>query len=118
MKHAIMKPIYFTINNSLPLKVVPDTQVHLDGHTVIAYNYNIFFDSVKNDPLKSLSQNATSDKMTDPDYYGYITFEKPGHLYTYTPGEHRELKRGEIEEVIEQLSYYRDHPRLWDKSGT
>ena len=109
-----MKPIYFTIDNSLPLKVVPDTQAHLDGHTVIAYNYNIFFDSTKNDPVKALTQNTDLDKMTDPDYYGYITFEKPGRIFSYTPGEQRTLSRTEVEEIIEQLNHYRDNPKLWD----
>jgi hypothetical protein len=111
-----MKPIFFTIDNSLPLKVVPDTQAHLDGHTVIAYNYNIFFDSTKNDPAKALTQNDDSDKMTDPDYYGYVTFEKPGHVFSYTPGAQRHLSQTEMEEVIEKLNDYRDNPRLWDKS--
>ena len=109
-----MKPIFFTVDNSLPLKVIPDTQAHLDGHTVIAYNYNIFLDSAKNDPSKLLTQQPASDKMTDPDYYVYITFERPGHLFSYTPGEQRQLTRAEIEEVIEQLNHYRDNPELWD----
>jgi hypothetical protein len=112
-----MKPIFFTIDNSLPVKIIPDTQVHLDGHTVIAYNYNIFFDSAKNDPTKALTQQSASDKMTDPDYYGYITFEQPGRIFSYTPGDQRTLTRNEIEEIIEQLNHYRDHPELWDTNG-
>ncbi len=111
-----MKPIFFTIDNSLPLKIIPDTQAHLDGHTVITYNYNIYLDSTKNDPIKGLTQTTHSDKMTDPDYYGYITFEDPGHVFSYTPGAQRNLSRTEIEEVIERLNNYRDNPRLWDKS--
>ena len=51
-----MKPIFFTVDNSLPLKIIPDTQAHLDGHTVIAYNYNVFFDSTKNDPSAALAK--------------------------------------------------------------
>lgn len=109
-----MKPIFFTIDNHLPLKIVPDTQAYLDGHTVIAYNYNIFLDSTKYDPSKGLTKNNHADKMTDPDYYGYITFEKPGQLFSYTPGDQRELTREEVEEVIEQLNHYRDHPNLWN----
>lgn len=109
-----MKPIFFTVDNSLPLKIVPDTQAHLDGHTVLAYNYNIFFDSAKYDPASVFNTEEPSDKMTDPDYYGYITFERPGHLFSYTPGEQRQLTRAEIEEVIEQLNHYRDNPGLWD----
>lgn len=111
-----MKPIFFTIDNSLPLKIIPDTQAHLDGHTVITYNYNIYLDSAKNDPVKGLTQPKASDKMTDPDYYGYITFEDPGHLFSYTPGDQLALTRQEVEEVIEHLNHYRDNPKLWDNN--
>lgn len=109
-----MKPIFFTIDNHLPLKIIPDTQAHLDGHTVLAYNYNIFLDNAKNDPIKELTKDADSDNMTDPDYYGYITFEKPGGIFSYTPGDQRTLSQNEIEDVIEQLNHYRDNPDLWD----
>lgn len=108
-----MKPIFLTVDNSLHLKVIPDTQYHLDGHEVITYNYNIFFDSTKNDPTAIINGEASSDKMTDPDYYGYISFEKPGHLFSYTPGDLRQLTREELEEVIEHLNYHRDNPANW-----
>ena len=108
-----MKPIFFTVDNSLPLKIIPDTQAHLDGHTVIAYNYNVFFDSTKNDPSAALAKELHTDKMTDPDYYGYITFEKPGHIFSYTPGDQLTLTRNEIEEIIERLNHYRNNPELW-----
>jgi len=107
-----MPPIFFTISGNIPIKAIPDTQAHLDGHTVLAYNYNIFFDSSKTDHSQILSLEM--DKIDDPDYYyGSITIEKPGHLFTYTPGDNRKLTRTEVEEVIEQLSNYRDNPNLW-----
>src|ERR1700744_353767 len=112
-----MKPIFFTITGTIPIKAIPDTQAHLDGHPVIAYNYNIFFDSSKNESHDFNSETIIKkDKMDDPDYYGYITVEKPGHLFTYTPGEQRALTRREVEEVIEQLSHYRDNPDLWKQT--
>ena len=109
-----MKPIFFTIDNSLHLKIIPDTQAHLDGHTILTYNYNIYFDSSKNDPSVLFKADESADNMTNPDYYGYISIEKPGQIFSYTPGDFRELTRNEIEEVIEQLNRYRDNPTLWD----
>src|SRR3954467_12900703 len=106
-----MIPIFFTISGKTPIKAIPDTQAHLDGHTVLAYNYNIYFDRSKID--QSHGFKAEMNKMDDPDYYGSITIEKPGHLFTYMPGGRRVLTRTEIEEVIEQLSNYRDNPNLW-----
>ncbi|SDE32851.1 hypothetical protein SAMN05216464_105240 [Mucilaginibacter pineti] len=44
-----MKPLFFTLVNHLHLKVIPDTQVHLDGRPVISYNYNVYIDSAKGD---------------------------------------------------------------------
>src|SRR4051812_33115009 len=109
-----MKPIFFTIDNSLHLKAIPDTQYHLDGHAVITYNYNIFLDATKDDPASIITSVEPADKITDPNYYGFITFEKPGQLFSYTPGEQRHLTRSELEEVIEHLTHFRDHPGLWN----
>ncbi len=108
-----MKPIFFTIDNKLPVKVIPDTQMHQDGHPVLTYNYNVYFDSAKNNPAVLLSKDEPTDNITDPDYMGAISFEKPGHLFTYTPGEHRILSRNEIEEIIERLTEYRNTPDKW-----
>jgi hypothetical protein len=109
-----MAPIFFTIGNELPIKVIPDTQAHLDGHTVLTYNYNVFYDDSKNDLLQLNDGNNTiTDKMDDPNYYGCITFEKPGSVFSYAPGDQKELTQTEVEEVIEQLNHYRDNPALW-----
>ena len=108
-----MKPIFFTVDKSLHLKVIPDTQYHLDGHEILTYNYNIYFDNTKDDPTAILSSEAPSDKMTDPDYFGAIAFEKPGRLFSYTPGDLRQLTRNEVEEVIEHLNHHRDNPANW-----
>lgn len=110
-----MKPIFFTIDDELPVKIIPDTQMHLDGHPVITYNYNIFFDSTRNDPAALLSAGEPTDNINGPDYMGAISFEEPGHLFTYTPGENRTLSRDEIEEIIERLSEYRNAPGKWTK---
>jgi hypothetical protein len=108
-----MKPIFFTIDKELPIKVIPDTQMHMDGHPILTHNYNIYFDSTKNNPAAILSKGEASDNITDPDYMGAISFEKPDQLFSYTPGEHRQLTRDEIEEIIERLTEYRNQPEKW-----
>ena len=44
---------------------------------------------------------------------GYITFEQPGCLFTYTADGMTELSSDEVEEIIEQISEYRDTPSMW-----
>ena len=110
---SVMKSIFFTIDSALPIRVVPDTQLHQDGHPVITYNYNIFFDSTKNNPSALLNKDEETDNISSPDYMGAISFEKPGQLFSYTPGEYRQLTRNEIEEIIEMLTDYRNHPDKW-----
>jgi len=109
-----MTPIFLTIGNELSLKVLPDTQAHLDGHAVLTYNYNVFYNDAENDPFKLSNGSITkTDKIDDPTYYGCITFEKPGRIFSYTPGDYKKLTQTEVEEVIEQLNHYRDNPNLW-----
>jgi hypothetical protein len=43
------------------------------------------------------------DKHRDPSYMGVIIFEKPGKLFSYTPGDDRRLSHAELEEIIEKL---------------
>jgi len=110
-----MKPIYITVGNELPLMIIPDSQAHLDGHTILTYTYNLYkvADEVTNDDIDRKDSFLHIEKNLDPDYLGYITFEQPGHAFTYTPGGYHRLNRDEVEEVIELINYYRDTPRLW-----
>jgi hypothetical protein len=50
------------------------------------------------------------EKIEDPEYYGYIFFEQPGKLFTYTPDGPRELDSDQVQELIEHLSDIRDNP--------
>jgi hypothetical protein len=110
-----MTPIFFTIGNKKPIKIIPNTQAQVNGHPVLTYTYNIY----KN---VNLDNKATSDRQEselllqekrDPNYLGYITFEAPGKVFTYTADGHDGLSSGEIEEIIENISHYRDHPGMW-----
>lgn len=111
-----MKPIFLTINNKLKLIIIPDTQAHLDGHAVLTYTYSIFLNTGLKEPQLSRSKESSLhlEKNTDPDYYGYITFEKPGQLFSYTADGQRNLNTQEVNELIEKLSHVRDNPDLWE----
>jgi len=110
-----MTPLFFTLENHRALKIIPDTRVHLDGHPILSYNYSIFL-AGKKEPLKNIDKPSEVN-INDPDYLGYVTFEQPGKLFTYTAVEGQALKAGEVEEVIEYLSHIRDNPALWKSEG-
>ena len=115
-----MKPIFLTVDNGLNLMIIPDTQAHLNGNAVITYTYSIFLNNGLKEPRLSHSKENTLhlDKIIDPDYYGYLTFEKPGKLFSYTADGQRHLDAEEVNELIEKLSHMRDNPSLWDLTDT
>ncbi|QJD97100.1 hypothetical protein HH214_15100 [Mucilaginibacter robiniae] len=110
-----MSAIFFTVENNLSLMVIPDTIAHLDGHAVITYTYSVFRDSGQYNTDQEEGKESTLhlDKHTDPNYMGYITFEKPNQLFTYTADGSEELSSNQVEEVIEQITYYRDNSDMW-----
>jgi len=113
-----MTPIFFTLGDHRTVKVIPNVQAEVNGHPVLTYIYNIYR---KNDFDDSEEQRKESEllleKKTDPNYLGYITFEDPGRVFTYTADGQGELTQEEIEEIIENISHYRDHPGMWDLEG-
>ncbi|MBB5395868.1 hypothetical protein [Mucilaginibacter sp. AK015] len=114
-----MIPIYFTVGNDRPVKVIPNTQARVNGHQVITYTYNIYNDG--GDDVEEEDRQESElllEKKLDPNYLGYITFEEPGKLFTYTADGRDELTTEEIQEIIESVSHYRDHPGLWNLEGT
>lgn len=115
----MMTPLHFTLSNSRKIMAIPDTQAHVDGHPIVTYTYSIFYDIDAGNPLISRSKESTLhlEGITDPNYYGYITFERPGSLFSYTPDGQKNLTRTEVEEVIEHLSDIRDNPALWNGLG-
>ena len=107
-----MKPIFITIDQTLNLKIIPDSQFHIDGHPVLTHNYNVYLNNT-DDVATILGSTETDDKLTDPNYCGAIAFEKPGHIYSYTPAENHQLTRRELEAIIELLNHHRDNPANW-----
>jgi hypothetical protein len=112
-----MSPLFFSLGNRKCLMVIPDTLAHLNGHTILTYTYNIFMDNVLTAPLQSRSKESTPhlEHIKDPNYMGFVTFEKPGHHFSYTADGQQELNNDEVEEVIENLSHVWDNPDLGTK---
>lgn len=109
-----MQPIFIKVGADLPLMIIPDSEAHVDGHPVLTYTYSIYKDKNNNKSgLVSKENNLHLQKNDNPDYMGYITFEQPGKLFTYTADGHSELNSDEIEEIIELISHYRDTPSMW-----
>lgn len=110
-----MTPIFFTVGEELPLMVIPNTTAQVDGHPVLTYTYNIYRDYGFEDPamISSKESELLLDKKVSPNYLGYITFEDPGKLFTYTADGPNDLSSDEVQEIIENISHYRDHPGLW-----
>jgi hypothetical protein len=113
-----MTPMFFTIGNNRTVKVIPNIQARVNGHPILTYTYNIYrsnsFDDIEEQRQES---ELLLEKKTDPNYLGYITFEEPGKIFTYIADGFGELTINEVEEIIEFISHYRDHPGMWDLEG-
>lgn len=109
-----MIPLYYNLRQ-LRLIIIPDTQAHLNGHTIITHTYSIFLDNGENGLALMRSRESVLhlEFNPDPDYFGYITFEMPDKLFVYTADGNRELSTEQVEMVIEFLSDYRTNPALW-----
>jgi hypothetical protein len=113
-----MKPWYFTLKSGRNLMVLPNAEVEHDGHPIISYHYNIF----RSDPDINLPEPLSNPEpsfpdKTDPDFLGYISFEKPGQQYSYTSESEWALDRWEIAEIIDMINHVRENPELWQIDG-
>ncbi len=108
-----MTPIYIKVD-SLPLRIIPDANIAMDSHPILTFKYYLFRDveaeGIVSEAVKLRNQQLTTNNSN---YFGYLTFDQPGKMFTYTSNEKHELSSEEVEQIIEQVSYYRDHPELW-----
>jgi hypothetical protein len=113
--NSVMQPIFFKIENQ-PIMVIPNVQAQVDGHPVLTYTYNIYFDGGHEDAdmLTSQENELLLEKKKDANYAGYITFEEPGKMFTYTADGQKELNASQVEEIIENITHFRDHPGMWN----
>lgn len=86
--------------------VIPETKIEMDGHPIITINYNIYKDHEH-------EYEYQLEKRDNPNYMGFITFELPDKLFSYTSDGYQELSSDEVREAIEKITYYRDNPELW-----
>jgi hypothetical protein len=105
-----MVPIYVSVGEQ-SIKIVPDIQAHVDGHPVLTYTYHLFKDERDSD--EEPDQSAIDINTSNPGYWGFITFELPGRMFTYTSNGEYELDNEQIQKLIEQINHYREHPELW-----
>ncbi|MBL4677714.1 MAG: hypothetical protein JKY70_16160 [Mucilaginibacter sp.] len=110
-----MSPIFFNISGGKNLKIIPNVQAAANGHPVITYTYNIYVADEHEDDTLEFEQETELllNKKLNPNYLGFITFEDPGKVFTYTPDGKDQLTATEIEEIIENISHFRDHPGMW-----
>lgn len=97
--------------------VIPDTAAHANGHPVLTYTYSIFLDDGVDRLVQARSKEDILhlEKIDDPNYWGYITFEKPGRLFNYNADSDNTLSSDEVREIIENLTELRDNPSLWEQ---
>lgn len=107
-----MSVFYFMIGSDLPVMVVPETRVYMDGHPILTHSYSLYKDGSADD-LEDVSSPDDQKKQTNPNYLGYITFEIPGRVFNYVPDGQQSLSREEVEQAVEQISHYRDNPDMW-----
>jgi|SRR5215217_9619525 len=108
-----MRPFNLTVAQSLNLTIIPDSDAHMDGHPVLTYSYSIY----KNEgmavgDLSKKENNVHLEQQDDPNYLGVIVFEAPDRLFTYQAGN-QALSGDEVEELIEQITHYRNTTAMW-----
>ena len=110
-----MTPIQIRINDTLFI-VVPETRFESDGHPILTYNYHLFKtedDDEPHAPQPTVQAMFYDKSVENPYYYGYVSFVYPDKLFSYTSNDERHLPSDVVEEVIEKITYYREHPNLW-----
>ncbi|MES2378885.1 MAG: hypothetical protein V4553_19995 [Bacteroidota bacterium] len=110
-----MLVFYFNIGH-IPLMVVPETRVYMDGHPILTHSYSLYKDGADDNPEEVLSPDDQK-KQSNPNYLGYITFEIPGKVFNYIADGQYSLSREEVEQAVEQISHYRDNPEMWKHLG-
>jgi hypothetical protein len=98
-----MVPLFFLLGNLLQLMVIRDSEAHLDGQCIFAKTYSIFDDKALRDPRQSKEGTFQLERITDPDYYGFLSLEEPFIGFTYTDDGLKHLSDDEVEQLIEQI---------------
>lgn len=110
-----MQPIYLKIDDHLPLMVIPESDAHIDGHPVLTYSYAIYRDEPGDGDHFSVDTEKllAPDRIKHPHYLGFLVFEQPAKLFSYTADGKEALTGDQVGEIIEQITHYRENPALW-----
>ncbi|MBS1502056.1 MAG: hypothetical protein JST32_08350 [Bacteroidetes bacterium] len=110
-----MQPIFTTVNDDMDIVIIPDLSANLDGHPVLTHTYSIYRDPFHGSGkyIQKGERKLNPDRKNDPDYCGFITFEHPDKLFSYTPDGPITLSTDAVQELIEVITHYRDTPDLW-----
>lgn len=110
-----MKPIVFHLDSDRTVQVLPDVLVEMDGHPIISYTYSLFTHTGKKHESPRPKPNVLdTDHILDPDYLGFITFEEPDRIFSYTSSGNDILSPEDVTELIEKLTEMRKNPHLWE----
>lgn len=110
-----MKQIVFHLDSDRTVQVLPDTLIEMDGHPIISYTYSLFKHTGKPHESPRPKPNVLdTDHILDPDYLGFITFEEPGRVFSYTSSGNDILSTDEVTELIEKVTELRENPQSWD----
>ena len=93
--------------------VIPDSELHLDGHAFLTYSYNIYL--MSRNAVNITSNFNYQSELEEPgatNYLGVIMSASPGQ-YTYDSTGPLELSTQEVDELIKQIENYRNTPSLW-----
>jgi hypothetical protein len=115
-----MQALHITIDSYINLVIIPDSEAHVNGHPILTYTYSIY----RNDEtlprkfnIREKNSKKHLEKQEDESYLGFITFELPGKIFTYTPNGLHRLSTEQIEQLVEEISHLRDSPSKWWKLG-
>jgi hypothetical protein len=110
-----MQPIYLEIADKQPVMVIPESDGHMDGHPVLTYSYMLYKDDIASKALRNVNTDEllSPERIKNPNYAGRLIFEQPGRLFSYEADGPNHLSPGEVEQIIEELTHYRENPTLW-----
>ncbi|MBS1530840.1 MAG: hypothetical protein JSU01_11065 [Bacteroidetes bacterium] len=110
-----MQPIFTTVNEDFDVIIIPDINPGLDHHPVLTHTYSIYRDPFHGSGkyIQKEARISSPDRKNDPDYCGFITVEREGKSFSYTPEGAISLSTEAIQELIDVIHHYRDTSDLW-----
>jgi hypothetical protein len=111
----LMTPLDFLLKNNSNFIVIPDCELTIGVDILITYNYYIYKSHFK---FGSFGYNKFKEQVSfrnerNPHYNGVLAFLSTGQIFWHSGNGLDSLAYNEVEELSEQISYYRDTPSMW-----